>query len=145
LVAPGGRCHTATAPIQTVVDNPINPDCQDTYDVDDYARDWADWIGLSNLQGKPNNGADQLVPSIFTIGFGLRFGYDDAGNPIARCTATDYDCLRGVSPANQSYVQDYLGEELLNLCTERDGIVGAVAEDFPAKSNVSAQIAQCHD
>ncbi len=115
-----GEPFVADDPSIVIVDNPDNPSCEDYYDVDDYARDWADWIGLTNLQGKVNGGADQLVPTIFTIGFGLNFGYDANGNPIPPCTATDYDCLRGISATNPNlnYIPDYLGEELLRYIAD---------------------------
>jgi hypothetical protein len=43
--------------------------CNPLYDVDDYAHDWADFIGLQDIAG---SGTAQL-PTIFTIGFGLGF------------------------------------------------------------------------
>jgi hypothetical protein len=43
--------------------------CEQTYDVDDYARDWADFVSGATL---PEGSAAQL-PTIFTIGFGLDF------------------------------------------------------------------------
>ncbi|MCU0513327.1 MAG: pilus assembly protein TadG-related protein [Anaerolineae bacterium] len=47
--------------------------CQLLYDVDDYTRDWADYISLQQLTGS----AVAQLPTIFTIGFGL--GYT---NPV---------------------------------------------------------------
>ncbi len=60
-----------------------NNECQ-YYDVDDYARDWADFIGLMDDAG----GADVQLPTIFTIGFGLTF--DQAGGT---CEENVPDCL----------------------------------------------------
>jgi Flp pilus assembly protein TadG len=68
------------------------------YDVDDYARDWADWVGLID------SGAGQyqpLRPTIFTIGFGITFG----GNPTSPSACT-------------TYIDDCLGEELLRYIAD---------------------------
>src|ERR1051325_4400094 len=57
-------------------------ECVDKYDVDDYARDWADFIGLTQLpdtspfKDLPTVTASRSslqLPTIFTIGFGLDF------------------------------------------------------------------------
>jgi hypothetical protein len=73
--------------------------CHELYDVDDYARDWADYIGLQNLQA---NETAQL-PTIFTIGFGLEFAdrdasgtplnIDDPADAVAICQENAGDCL----------------------------------------------------
>jgi hypothetical protein len=86
-----------------------HPDCVNFYDVDDYARDWADWVGLANLQvntvsGNIRTGQEQL-PTIFSIGFGLK--YENGG-----CAATDWTCRRAAN------VEDYLGEELLRYIAD---------------------------
>ncbi len=66
--------------------------CETTYDVDDYARDWADYVGLSNpfpeltTQGTTRNALQ--LPTIFTIGFGIDF---QQGNHS--CAANVSDCL----------------------------------------------------
>jgi hypothetical protein len=67
-------------------------ECQNQYDVDDFARDWADFIGLSDpfpalSVADPGRNALQL-PTIFTIGFGLDFQQGDGS-----CTANINDCL----------------------------------------------------
>ncbi|MBK8021336.1 MAG: VWA domain-containing protein [Chloroflexi bacterium] len=98
--------------------------CYQFYDVDDYARDWADWIGLSELPGAVVDDAgtsrlsDQLLPTIFTIGFGLNF---DAGTGIS--CGGDPACMRGTDPRNvkihqEKLRQDYLGEELLRYIAD---------------------------
>lgn len=103
-------------------DYPLN--CYQFYDVDDYARDWADWIGLSDLPGAVVDDAgtsrlsDQLLPTIFTIGFGLNF---DAGTEIS--CGGDVACMRGSDPrGNRTHQeklrQDYLGEELLRYIAD---------------------------
>ena len=55
-------------------------DCSFLYDVDDYARDWADFIGLQDT-------GDELLPTIFTIGFGLTFpsGSNTCGENVGDC------------------------------------------------------------
>lgn len=73
------------------------------YDVDDYARDWADYVGLANLPGSDSGLGDQLLPTIFSIGFGLT--YENPADP--GCTLGTDDCLRAANP------EVYLGEELL--------------------------------
>jgi len=71
--------------------------CDPLYDVDDYSRDWADFVGLSR------SGGDEQLPTIFTIGFGLDFPNNapaDGPGPIA------------------DNVEDYLGEELLRYIAD---------------------------
>jgi hypothetical protein len=105
------------------------------YDVDDYARDWADWIGLAEppgISGTTQRNVTQL-PTIFTIGFGLNFR-----DGTTRCTQ---------GSINNGDVGDCLGEELLRyiadvgdnfridsdyqqaLITNRAGIIGALTND----------------
>jgi len=67
-------------------------ECQNQYDVDDFARDWADFIGLSDpfpALSVADAGRNALqLPTIFTIGFGLDFQQGDGS-----CTANINDCL----------------------------------------------------
>lgn len=117
-------CSAAAAnPDLRAIDDPANlAGCQDEYDVDDYARDWADWIGLANLPGavtvggSPRVGEEQL-PTIFTIGFGLNYDIDPVTGTRA-CAANDYNCQRGIAPANENYTASYLGEELLRYIAD---------------------------
>lgn len=83
--------------------SPATSECSPLYDVDDYARDWADFIGLARGSG------DEQLPSIFTIGFGLTFAnnIDGTGQPV-----TDDDQLRQQNP------EDFLGEELLRYVAD---------------------------
>jgi hypothetical protein len=74
------------------------------YDVDDYARDWADYIALS--QGS----TDEQLPSIFTIGFGLNFEVGSVGSD-----PSDAGYIPGPASFN---VPDYLGEELLRYIAD---------------------------
>ena len=57
---------------------PGDPTCIDYYNVDDYARDWADCIGVADLPGATGctRFGDELLPTIFTIGFGLNYDID---------------------------------------------------------------------
>ena|GEM_PF-716182 len=109
--------------------------CIDFYDVDDNARDWADWIGLAELPGAPTGGntgrvSDQLRPTIFTIGFGIDFGAVGTDvNPMG-CPmdgSDDYRCLHGdpaypgtsdTTTRQRDRNSDYLGEELLRYIAD---------------------------
>jgi hypothetical protein len=157
-----GQDAIAGPPNQTVVDNPDNPSCEYLYDVDDYARDWADWVGLANLNGASSSGgrvADQLLPTIFTIGFGLNYDMiiDQNGNVTgftSACDRADLNCIRGISPDNEEYLSNYLGEELLRYIADvgdnfrmdsdywqyrmgariGNGITGAPTDDYGPRS-----------
>ena len=103
--------------------------CERTYDVEDYARDWADFIGLAGLNAAGGGQlGDQRLPNIFTIAFGL--GYIDPANPSAvppnspLCSTViddpgtpDVDerlqCNR-----RQAFIGDYLGEEMLRYIAD---------------------------
>jgi Flp pilus assembly protein TadG len=65
------------------------------YDVDDYARDWADWVGLLDSGA---SAYQPLRPTIFTIGFGITF------------TSGGGSC--------EENVDDCLGEELLRYIAD---------------------------
>jgi hypothetical protein len=77
------------------VDIGTTEDCT-YYDVDDYARDWADFIGLRDEE----SATEELLPTIYTIGFGLTFGGDGEA-----AIATDH-------------VSDYLGEQMLRYIAD---------------------------
>lgn len=71
--------------------------CSVYYDADDFARDWADYIALSELPNaspflKPDGSnrlrSDIKLPTIFTIGFGLDFNASPGS-----CSANIPDCL----------------------------------------------------
>ena len=118
--------------------------CYEDYDVDDYARDWADWVGLANLTGTGTGAGtgrvgEQQLPTIFTIGFGLEFD-TSTGTSCAGYTGNELDmCSRGSDPAtglplprwsdtptdyvarsapDQLRVSEYLGEELLRYIAD---------------------------
>jgi hypothetical protein len=77
---PGTR-HFCNVPAQIDADGNFYPDlgspgsvCELTYDVDDFARDWADWVGLNDpFPGTVAPRAGKQLPTIFTIGFGYSF------------------------------------------------------------------------
>ncbi|MDX2159777.1 MAG: pilus assembly protein TadG-related protein [bacterium] len=120
----------ADAPNLVPVDNPINPDCEEFYDVDDYARDWADYIALEDLNlgtsaVAAGRSGDQLLPNIFTIGFGINYDavVNEDGTVTYQCGATDYACQRGFTPnpegfRGQERIGDYVGEELLRYIAD---------------------------
>ncbi len=74
------------------------PGCSADYDVDDYARDWADYVGLES-----ENGADALLPTVFTIGFGLDFsqGSGTCGENVADCLGEEL--LRYVADVGDNF------------------------------------------
>jgi hypothetical protein len=77
----------------TYIDLARSPDCERVYDVDDFARDWADFIGLQDpfpaLVTADQLGREDLqLPTIFTIGFGLDFQ-----NGAGTCEDNVPDCL----------------------------------------------------
>ncbi len=133
---PETRHFCATDPTYPSLMGLDTNNCITYYDVDDYARDWADWVGLANLTGATSTGSgrvsEQLLPTIFTIGFGLNF--DDNGTcSIYSGDATQYNaCLRGINPSTglinggnpyETLAADYLGEELLRY-------IGDVGDNF---------------
>jgi hypothetical protein len=86
------------------------------YDVDDYARDWADFVG----RVFEDSGDSATLPTIFTIGFGLNFAQGDGS-----CDANIPDCLgeellRYIADVGDNfridtdYQQDYLDNDLLD-------------------------------
>jgi Flp pilus assembly protein TadG len=67
--------------------DPTSP-CDPLYDVDDYARDWADFIA-----GVDDESGTAQLPTIFTIGFGLRFENGDVDGDGDLCDDNVEDCL----------------------------------------------------
>jgi len=81
------------------------------YDVDDYARDWADYIGLQAIAG---SGAQEAnLPTIFTIGFGLEFPVRSDGGTTY--SITDQDDAEEICALNPG---DCLGEQLLRYIAD---------------------------
>lgn len=108
--------HFCFDPTRTLADGTLSyvdlentPECRFEYDVDDYARDWADWIGLAEIPGYlPGGGvtqrSQQQLPTIFTIGFGLNFN-----GGTTQCRA---------GSVHPSDIGDCLGEELLRYIAD---------------------------
>jgi hypothetical protein len=85
--------------------------CDPLYDVDDYARDWADYVGLSRT-----GAGDEQLPTIFTIGFGLNFLRQNATGYI---DPNDDPADPGFEPYSAEFnVADFLGEELLRYIAD---------------------------
>jgi hypothetical protein len=75
------------------IDLATSAECENEYDVDDFARDWADFIGLEDpfpalVTADQLGRGDLQLPTIFTIGFGLDFQ-----NGTGSCTDNIPDCL----------------------------------------------------
>lgn len=84
--------------------------CDPLYDVDDYARDWADFIALRRDDA---GDANTLLPSIFTIGFGLEFANRTSGGNTLDITNQDNaEALCALNPG------DCLGEQLLRYIAD---------------------------
>lgn len=92
--------------------------CDPLYDPDDYARDWADFV--TGVSGDFEAAEGSLLPTIFTIGFGLNFDRGDGS-----CQANISDCLgeellRYIADVgenwtmNMLYQQDYLHNNFLD-------------------------------
>lgn len=112
-------------------------ECELTYDPDDFARDWADFIGLNDpfpavVTADQLGREDLQLPTIFTIGFGVDFGVG-AGT----CNDNAMDCLgeellryiADVGDNNQidtDYQQDIRANKFL------DGVLG-FNEDYGAR------------
>ncbi|MBE2188629.1 MAG: hypothetical protein IAE98_04100, partial [Candidatus Kapabacteria bacterium] len=120
-----GLENQATVPLLVALDNTLNTECEEYYDVDDYARDWADYLAVRNLQTGESR-QDLIFPTVFTIGFGLNYDaiYDVDGNIAGyACGATDYNCQRGYDGDPQDFesqvrVVDFLAEELLRYIAD---------------------------
>ncbi len=139
----------SNANIDIGVGGDLDFDCSTKYDVDDYARDWADFIGLTSLPcvspfGKLPGQNCKIsrsllqLPTIFTIGFGLDFTED----PVGKCSNSN--------SALYTNINDCLGEELLRYIADvgdnnridtdyqqdyiNDGYVNGVISDDPTKN-----------
>lgn len=117
--------------------------CEDFYDADDFARDWADYIALSELPTvSPFLKADESnklrsdikLPTMFTIGFGLDFQSGDKS-----CGANVPDCLgeellRYIADIGDNnridtdYQQDFVNDGAVDGVT----VDGTVATDPPS-------------
>jgi hypothetical protein len=104
---------------------PNDPECHNLYDVDDYARDWADWV--AGVREEAASSA-AVLPTVFTIGFGLNFE-DGSGT----CEENPEDCLgeellRYIADAGDNfridndYQQDWIHSGFLDDSVEDYGI-----------------------
>jgi hypothetical protein len=103
---------TVTPEGAVITDLGAAADCRTRYDVDDYSRDWADWIGLAELPSRPGiRRSTAQLPTIFTIGFGLNFSWG---------TETCKEGFIQSNPANpaDTDIGDCLGEELLRYIAD---------------------------
>jgi hypothetical protein len=106
------------------VSGTLDGDCETKYDVDDYARDWADFIGLSKLpcvspfgkvpgvQNCTQSRSFLQLPTIFTIGFGLDFTEPYVASQ-GKCSNSN-----GSNPDEYTNINDCLGEELLRYIAD---------------------------
>lgn len=92
-----------------------NPNCDvNYYDVDDFARDWADYVGLLDpypaLRIGTGDRSDLQLPTIFTIGFNLTFN-----EATERCKegSVYFDAA-----SRQGDNENCLGEELLRYIAD---------------------------
>jgi hypothetical protein len=89
------------------------------YDTDDYARDWADWVTLSDLQADPRSPiqreSNEQLPTIFTIGIGLEFSPFDPVTGGRVCNDTAWWTCRVLQPWT---FEDYLGEQPLRYIAD---------------------------
>jgi Flp pilus assembly protein TadG len=83
-----------------------DPGCME-YDVDDHARDWADMVSLLEFA----SGGEGVLPTIFTIGFGLEFEFN-----TTRCASGTINY--GPAGSGRSDVLDCLGEEMLRYLAD---------------------------
>ena len=108
--------NRADAVQSAALDNVLLP-CERVYDVEDYARDWADFIGLAGLNASGGGQlGDQRLPTIFTIAFGL--GYAITPGTSTQC-ATIVDATERLDcNARVSNPDNYLGEEMLRYIAD---------------------------
>jgi hypothetical protein len=105
-------CSSMPMPPSLIELDTAPPECEQSYDPDDYARDWADWIALANLPSVGRTGNEQL-PTIFTIGIGMDYSpFNSAG--VRVCQDNDWNCRK---TQRWSY-EDYLGEQLLRYIAD---------------------------
>jgi hypothetical protein len=91
--------------------------CHPLYDVDDYARDWADFVAgiersdwcdtwASDNARCTGEGGEAVLPTIFTIGFGLNFenGAGDCGDNVEDCLGEEL--LRYIADAGDNFQID---------------------------------------
>lgn len=84
--------------------------CLNEYDTDDFARDWADFVGGIGQEG---TSLESQLPIMFTIGFGLTYPNDEAPDGENCTLSADPDeCYR------EANIDMYLGEELMRYIAD---------------------------
>ncbi|NWG16351.1 MAG: hypothetical protein HXY41_06920 [Chloroflexi bacterium] len=129
-----------------------NPSCDvNYYDVDDYARDWADYVGLIDpypwlkIGSSSSDRNDLQLPTIFTIGFGLGF---EQGDKDAEDNPEDFlgeELLRYIADVGDNfqidtdYQQDLRNDGQPNLLLNPDdewGLRGPCEDPIPGYNTV---------
>jgi len=106
------RLNNRLYDVDLMVRSPANNNndwCDFLYDTDDYARDWADYIGLRRSEGDANT----LLTTVFTIGFGLEYLRRTEG--AMTYTIGNPDHTRKLCELN---AEDCIGEELLRYIAD---------------------------
>lgn len=84
------------------------------YDVDDYARDWADFIALRD----EDSAVEELLPTIYTIGFGLTFGGDADPDPRFEPAISNWGSPPPNANNKERLAPDFLGEQMLRYIAD---------------------------
>lgn len=121
---------------QRLGNNQIGADaeCVNRYDADDFARDWTDFVARER-----NDSTETLLPSIFTIGFDLKYTNGSAcANNVQECLGEEL--LRYIADVgdNNAYDENYLpiapNENFGNYYNAPDGDeLNDVFEDIAGK------------
>ena len=116
--------------------------CDPLYDVDDYARDWADFItGIHD-----DAGDDAVLPTIFTIGFNLNFDQGDGSCEDNLRACLGEELLRYIADVgenwqvNTHYQQDWLDDGVLNDSVDDYGPGGPCEADDTSYDGTLASI-----
>ncbi|MFW5696742.1 MAG: hypothetical protein ACOCXR_03040, partial [Phototrophicaceae bacterium] len=112
------------------------------YDVDDYARDWADFItGIHD-----DAGDDAVLPTIFTFGFNLNFDQGDGSCEDNLRACLGEELLRYIGyvgenwQVNTHYQQDWLDDGVLNDSVDDYGPGGPCEADDTSYDGTLASI-----
>ncbi|MBN8618549.1 MAG: hypothetical protein J0L63_06570 [Anaerolineae bacterium] len=135
--------HTCTDsaigdPNNAIIDIATSPECELRYDVDDYARDWADFIALAEIPPiSPFGGTSASddtrsilqLPTIFTIGFGLDFP-----NGTGSCSDNINDCL---GEELLRYIADVGDNNRIDTDFQQDFVEDAAADGVTGDGNLA--------
>lgn len=116
--------------------------CDPLYDVDDYARDWADFItGIHD-----DVGDEAVLPTIFTIGFNLNFDRGDGSCEANLRACLGEELLRYIADVgenwqvNTHYQQDWLDDGILNNSVDDYGPKGPCEDEMAVYDGTLASI-----